>query len=133
MAAQEQQAVYAVDPRLEEDSIIAQALDILEQRLVSRREGEEQFSSPNYTSDFVKLRLAAYEHEVFMGLFLDAQHRLIAAVDLFRGTVNAASVYPREVVKEALRLNASALIFAHYVARNIMRIMCPIFLCAIEA
>jgi len=113
MAAQEQQAVYAVDRKLEEDSTIAYALEILEGRLTRRREGNEQFSSPGYAADYAKLKLAALEQEVFLGLFLDSQHRLISAVELFRGTVNAASVYPREVVKEALRLNASAVIFAH--------------------
>ena len=57
--------------------------------------------------------LAALEHEVFVGLFLDSQHRLIADRELFRGTLAQTSVYPREVVKSALALNAAAVIFAH--------------------
>lgn len=53
------------------------------------------------------------DHEVFAGLFLDTQHRVIAYEPLARGTLNAASVYPREVVKRALTLGAGAVIFAH--------------------
>ena len=56
---------------------------------------------------------ASFEHEVFAALFLDSQHRLIEYVELFRGTIDQASVYPREVVKEALRLNAAAVVFSH--------------------
>ncbi|HGP3147634.1 TPA: JAB domain-containing protein, partial [Pseudomonas aeruginosa] len=51
--------------------------------------------------------------EVFAALFLDSQHRLLEYVELFRGTIDAAAVYPREVVKEALRVNAAAVIFSH--------------------
>lgn len=58
-------------------------------------------------------KLGGFEHEVFSALFLDAKHRLIQYVEMFRGTIDSASVYPREVVKEALRLNAAAVIFAH--------------------
>jgi DNA repair protein RadC len=59
------------------------------------------------------LKLAPYEHEVFVCLFLDNQHRVIACDELFRGTIDGASVYPREVVKAALQYNAAALIMAH--------------------
>ncbi len=55
-------------------------------------------------------KLAGFEHEVFAALFLDSQHRLLEYVELFRGTIDAAAVYPREVVKEALRVNAAAVI-----------------------
>ncbi|MCY1366184.1 hypothetical protein D9M69_530660 [compost metagenome] len=50
---------------------------------------------------------------MFAALFLDSQHRLLEYVELFRGTIDAAAVYPREVVKEALRLNTAAVIFSH--------------------
>ena len=59
------------------------------------------------------MKLANYEHEVFVVLYLDNRHRFIALEELFRGTIDGASVYPREVVKQALVHNASALIFAH--------------------
>ena len=60
-----------------------------------------------------KVRLGGLAHEVFAVLFLDAQHRLIQFEELFRGTIDCASVYPREVVKRALALNAAAVILAH--------------------
>lgn len=59
------------------------------------------------------LQLGALEHEVFYVLFLDSQHRLINAQEMFRGTVAQTSVYPREVVKEALRQNCRAVVLAH--------------------
>jgi DNA repair protein RadC len=61
----------------------------------------------------VKLKLATYEHEVFACLMLDNRNRVIAFRELFRGTIDGASVYPREVVKQALADNAAAVIFAH--------------------
>jgi DNA repair protein RadC len=56
---------------------------------------------------------------------LDNRHRLIAFDELFRGTIDGASVHPREVVKQALARNAAAVILAHFVPGNIMRLMCP--------
>ena len=70
-------------------------------------------TSPDAVRDFLRVKLGKLEHEVFAVLMLDAQHRLIEYVELFRGTVAQTSVYPREVVKEALARNAAALIFAH--------------------
>ena len=70
-------------------------------------------SSPGVVADYLKVILNGREHEVFVALFLDAQNRLIAAEELFRGTLTQTSVYPREVVKRTLALNAAAVIFAH--------------------
>ncbi len=70
-------------------------------------------NSPRAVQDYLRLTLAALPNEVFYVLFLDAQHRLIAAEELFRGTLTQTSVYPREVVKQALRHNSAAVIFAH--------------------
>jgi DNA repair protein RadC len=70
-------------------------------------------NSPAAVREYLSLALAAREHEVFVALFLDAQHRVIAVEELFRGTLTQTSVYPREVVKAALRRNAAALILAH--------------------
>jgi DNA repair protein RadC len=61
----------------------------------------------------LRLSLAALPHETFVVLFLDSQHRLLAADELFRGTLAQTSVYPREIVKAALSHNAAAVIFAH--------------------
>ena len=70
-------------------------------------------TSPELVRNFLRVKLGTLEHEVFAVLMLDAQHRLIDYVELFRGTVAQTSVYPREVVKESLARNAAALIFAH--------------------
>lgn len=70
-------------------------------------------TSPGAVRDYLRLTLGSREHEVFIALFLDAQHRTLAVEELFRGTLTQTSVYPREVVKAALRINAAAVIFAH--------------------
>ncbi|MEW5891557.1 MAG: DNA repair protein RadC [Pseudomonadota bacterium] len=70
-------------------------------------------ASPAVVRDYLRLRLAALPHEVFAALFLDAQNRVLAIEELFRGTLTQASVYPREVVKRALGHNAAGVIFAH--------------------
>lgn len=73
----------------------------------------DALSSPQAVRDYLRLQLAALPHEVFLGLFLDAQNRVIASEPLFRGTLTQTSVYPREIVKRALHHNAAAMIFAH--------------------
>lgn len=71
------------------------------------------FGSPGDVKSYLCTKLAGYEHEVFAALFLTCQHQLIAYHELFQGTINQAAVYPREVVKKALQLNAAAVILAH--------------------
>jgi DNA repair protein RadC len=70
-------------------------------------------NSPDKVRQFLRLTLAQRPHEVFMALYLDAQNRLLAAEELFRGTLTQTSVYPREVVKHALKHNAAAVILSH--------------------
>jgi DNA repair protein RadC len=70
-------------------------------------------SSPQILRDWLRLYCAGLEHEVFLVLYLDANHRLIEAQELFRGTLTQTSVYPRELVKGALACNAAALALAH--------------------
>ncbi|HKA43184.1 MAG TPA: DNA repair protein RadC [Burkholderiales bacterium] len=70
-------------------------------------------SSPRAVRDYLRLKLQERPYEVFVGVFLDAQNRVLAVEELFRGTLTQTSVYPREVVKRALHHNAAALIFAH--------------------
>ena len=70
-------------------------------------------SSPQAVRDYLRLKLQDRPHEIFVGVFLDAQNRVLAVEELFRGTLTQTSVYPREVVKRALHHNAAALIFAH--------------------
>ena len=69
--------------------------------------------SPPAVRDYLRMKLQALPHEVFVALFLDAQNRVIGSEELFRGTLTQASVYPREVVKRAPHHNAGAVIFAH--------------------
>ena len=71
------------------------------------------FNSPQLVKDYVQMRLGALPHEVFAVLFLDAQQKLIACEEMFRGTLSQTSVYPREVAKRALELNAANVILAH--------------------
>lgn len=73
----------------------------------------EALTSPQAARDYLAMQLRDHPQEVFGCLFLDNRHRVLAFEELFRGTVNAASVYPREVVRAALRHNAAALILAH--------------------
>lgn len=87
--------------------------------MLSRRYMMEQcqrdavFNSPQSVYDYLTLELRGLQQEVFMVLYLDSQNRLIKEETLFYGTINAASVYPREVLKAALKNNAAALILAH--------------------
>lgn len=73
----------------------------------------DAFESAEATKHYLRQRLRAYPYEVFACLFLDNQHRMIAFEELFRGTIDGANIYPREVVKHALENNAAAVIFAH--------------------
>lgn len=73
----------------------------------------DALSSPDDTRRYLTVRLRDYPYEVFACLFLDNRHRIIHFEELFRGTVDGASVHPREVVKQALAHNAAAVIFAH--------------------
>ncbi len=73
----------------------------------------DALTSPGAVRQYLKSRLLALPHEVFACLFLDNQHRVIAFEELFRGTLDSASVYPREVMKRALAHNAAALILTH--------------------
>jgi len=73
----------------------------------------DSLTSPQETRQFLSSKLRDYTHEVFAVLFLDQRHRVIRFEEMFRGTIDGASVYPREVVKKALEYNAAAVIFAH--------------------
>ena len=70
-------------------------------------------SSPDHVKNLLKAHIGASEHEVFTVIFLDNRHQIIAIDDMFHGTIDSAAVYPREVVKAALKHNAAALILAH--------------------
>ena len=88
-------------------------LEMSRRYLYGEIQGRDVISSPEATRDYLKLRLGTYPHEVFAALFLDNRHRVIDYRELFAGTIDGASVHPREVVRVALELNAAAIIFAH--------------------
>ena len=91
----------------------AEVLQAAMRVLAGQLRGTEMLSSPQAVRDFLRIKLGTLEHEVFAVIHLDAQHRVIEYVEMFRGTVTQTSVYPREVVKEALAMNAAAVILAH--------------------
>ena len=88
-------------------------LEIARRHLGETLAAGDVLSSPQATRQYLVARLRELDHEVFAALLLDSQHRVISWAELARGTIDGASVYPREVVKLALRHNAAALIFAH--------------------
>jgi len=89
------------------------ALELARRALREEIASRDALSSPRAVRDYLRLALAGLEQEVFAVLLLDAQHRVVACEELFRGTLTQTSVYPREVVKYALKHNAAAVIFAH--------------------
>ncbi len=92
---------------------LAATLELARRALRHDMSRRDVLSSPQQVRDYLRLRLGSLAHEVFVVLLLDAQNRLIEAVEAFRGTLTQTSVYPREIVKTALAYNAAAVIFAH--------------------
>ena len=89
------------------------AVELVKRALAEEIRRDSVLTSPEAVRDYLKLSIASLPHETFVVLFLDSQHCLLAADELFRGTLAQTSVYPREVVKAALAHNAAAVIFAH--------------------
>ena len=92
---------------------IAAVMEIARRALAQPLQQRALLNDPQAATDFLRLQLGDRPHEVFALLLLDSQHRLIAFEELFRGTVNQASVYPREVVLRALHHQAAAVVLAH--------------------
>lgn len=90
-----------------------QILEAARQAIEHKMQRGTEFSSPATVKEYLRTKLAGFDHEIFAILFLDTRHRLIEYVELFRGTIDGAEVHPREVVKEALQHNAATVIFAH--------------------
>lgn len=88
-------------------------LEMSRRHLQARLPAGDALAGPEATRRYLTARLRHLRHEVFACLFLDKYHRVIAFEELFRGTIDAASVYPREVVRRALDLNAASVILAH--------------------
>jgi DNA repair protein RadC len=89
------------------------AAEIARRQLSETLRAGPSLISPRATRDFLTARLRDLEHEVFCCLFLDKRHRLIQFEEMFRGTIDGASVHPREIVKIALQRNSAAIIIAH--------------------
>lgn len=94
-------------------ALLIAALEISRRLLLQDLQRGISLGSPATVRSFLVSQLRGLPHEVFGCLFLDNRHALICYEELFRGTIDGASVYPREVVKRALQLNAAAVIFAH--------------------
>jgi len=91
----------------------AAALEILRRSLDEKLTERNALTSPGAVRDYLRFALGRREHEVFVCLWLDAQHQVTSFEELFAGTLTQTSVYPREIVKKALARNAAAVIFAH--------------------
>ncbi len=89
------------------------SLELSRRFLMGRLRDQDALTSPEATRDYLKLRLHGLPNEVFACLFLDNRHRVIRCDELFRGTIDGASVHPREVVRRVIETNAAAVIFAH--------------------
>ncbi|PSV07885.1 hypothetical protein C0W96_01125 [Photobacterium kishitanii] len=100
---------YVVHAPMTANQVLEKAAEIVANRYLRG----DVFTNPQATKDFLQYKMAGYEREVFAVLLLDNQHRLIEYKELFFGTIDAASVYPRGVVKVAFNCNAAAVIFAH--------------------
>ncbi len=107
--AGDQPGQYEVSRPITDAEILAMARRLIERRFARGR----SLTSPDAARDLLLHTLAPLDHELFCALFLDNRHRVLAFEQLFRGTLDGASVHPREVVKCALALNAGAVIFAH--------------------
>lgn len=92
---------------------LATGLQLAQELLAEEMVLAQAFDSPTAVADYLKLHFAGQAHESFVVLFLNAQHHLLTSEAMFRGTLTQTSVYPREVIKQALHHNAAAVIFAH--------------------
>jgi len=100
---------YDLTESVSKDMMYSLMLEILEEEYLRG----EAITSPDKIKKYLQVKLAKYEHEVFAVVFLDNQHRIIAYEEMFRGTIDGASVYVREVAKRCLQLNAAACVFSH--------------------
>ncbi len=101
-------SIDALNP-VEQQVLVEMAMQVLE----ARHQPGECLSSPTHVKTYLQLRLAGRKTEVFACLFLDHRHRVICFEEMFQGTVDSATVYPRVVVQRALEVNAAAVILTH--------------------
>ncbi|MBD3897915.1 DNA repair protein RadC [Halomonas sp. ML-15] len=109
LSAGETAGTYRITAPVTEAELLSIAQAFARRRLAKGR----KITQPALAFEYLQILLQDYEHEVFSAIFLDTQHRVIKFEELFRGTIDAANVYPREVVKQALSCNAAAVILVH--------------------
>lgn len=109
MLVRDSHGQYVTSSPVEEKAII----DLASKILLSHLRVAESITDTSKTRHFFQCKLANLEREVFAVLFLDSQHRIIEYEELFFGTVDSSTIHPREVVKCAIKHNASAVVFAH--------------------
>ena len=102
---------YEPEPRVKTKLLVAK--ELVRRSLMETMRQRDVLASPESVRDYLRMTLAGRDYEVFMVLFLDAQNRIIESEEMFRGTLTQTSVYPREVLKHALRHNAAAVVLAH--------------------
>lgn len=103
-------------PHMEESQShkkLAAAHELVKRWLAEELHTADPLSSPGAVTEYLRILFAGQAHESFVALFLNSQNRLIVAEEMFRGTLTHTAVYPREIVKRGLQLNAAAVIFAH--------------------
>lgn len=94
-------------------ALLQAVIELARRHMAESLQRTDTFASVDATRRYVSAQLRDRQREVFAVLFLDNQHRLIAFEELFEGTIDSASVYPREIIKRALALNAAAIILSH--------------------
>ena len=109
LKAGEVAGTYDITAPITEAELVSIAKAFARRRLARGR----KITQPALAFEYLQVLLQDHEHEIFSALFLDSQHRVIRFEGLFRGTIDSASVYPREVVKQALGCNAAAVILVH--------------------
>lgn len=105
--------LYVRESDLFREATPEETLVAAHQAIAKRFRRGASLNSPQLVREYLRITFARLDHEVFCVLLLDTHHRLLAAREMFRGTIDSAAVFPREVVKEVLRQNAAAVIFAH--------------------
>jgi len=103
----------AVEPAALNQVEIETLIELVQRLLAERHRAGSALESPEQTRTFLRLKLMDRKHEVFGALFLDNRHRIIEVAEMFQGTIDGASVYPRVVVQRALEVNAAAIVFFH--------------------
>lgn len=111
-SGEELKAVHGLGGTAKRSELLA-VLELARRAVAEQLKEREVFGSPDAVKNYLQLHLARKPHEVFAALFLDAQNKLIALEELFRGTLTQTSVYPREVVLKALHHHAAAVVLAH--------------------